>query len=248
MNQWHKDNVRQAFSLFTALLRDGSLNLASAGLKGVWSDPEVQEILHDVIAREADVAIIAHGDEILLVPNIGSTLFATGNAELRAALRLDNNSQLYTGWFALLCLCAMIYNTADGSPSRDFVPLEDLERNVNEHLETVRLADAVAVADLSLETGLTLKEIAEVWSDLNVFDTDIKNLRRGRKNRMSFLLRFLKFFEDNQLVRILDDREIHPLPRFEAIMRGYFGVEERKKKLLHLLSQSLPLTAREEVN
>ena len=68
------------------------------------------------------------------------------------------------------------------------------------------------------------------------FDESLKHPRRGRNNRISFLLRVLSFLENEGLVQIIQDAEVRLLPKLEHLILRYYFHSQRKDELLALLS------------
>ncbi len=238
--EWHKDEVTWAFRIFSRLLQKGVILEDDRELHYAYQKSEVRQVLEEVIEREAEVKIFAAGGNIYLTPGVDNVNFGYTNAELRERLKLRNNSELYLAYFVILCFLAKFYNSEDQSlTSRQFVPLEELEETVTEHVNTVMQSEAEEVEIQEEKYRINLHSVAEQWQDMPAFDESIKNLRSARNNRISFLLRVMRFLEDESLVQILEDREIRILPKMEHLVVKYYFHSQRKDMLLELLSRPL---------
>jgi hypothetical protein len=85
---------------------------------------------------------------------------------------------------------------------------------------------------------VNLSSVAALWSEMPAFNETLKHQRKGRNNRISFLLRVLSFLETEGLVQVLDDSEVRLLPKLEHLVVKYYFHSQRKDYLLQLLAQA----------
>lgn len=242
--QWREEDVRWAFRLFVRLLATGAVGPEERDLLYAFQRSEVREILERVVEPEAGVKIFSVGESIYLTPGVDNPYFGYTHEELRERMNLQNNTELYLAFFAMLCLLAAFYNSDDAAGvTRQFVTVEELEGMITEHLATVAAMDAEAAEALEVETRLNWRRMAEAWQDLPRFDEKVKALRMARNNRISFLLRVMAFLEREGLVEVLDEREIRLLPKAEHLVEKYYFNAQRKDLLLGLLAEGLDKSA-----
>lgn len=240
--EWQKDDVTWAFRIFTKLLQKGVILEDDRELHYAYQQNEVRQVLEEVIEREAEVKIFAAGGNIYLTPGVDNLNFGYTNSELRERMKLRNNSELYLAYFVVLCFLAKFYNSDDQSlTSRQFVPLEELEETVTGHVNTVMESEPEEVEAEEEKYRINLRSVAEQWQDIPAFDESVKNLKSARNNRISFLLRVMRFLEDESLVQILEDREVRILPKLEHVVVRYYFHSQRKDMLLELLSRPLKI-------
>jgi hypothetical protein len=239
----YEEDVRWAFRIFMRLLEKGVIEENEREYQHEYLRNEVRYILEEVIEREADVKIFAAGGVIFLTPGVANRFFGYTNAELRKKMGLRNNSELYLAYFIILNLLAKFYNSDDQSlASRQFVPLEELEETITQHVQTIMEAEEEEVQIQEENFDLNLRSVAEVWLDLPPFDDQVINLNRARNNRISLLLRVMRFLEEEGLAQVLDAREVRLLPKMEYLVLKYYFNSQRKDYLLQLLARDLPLT------
>lgn len=244
--EWHEDDVRWVFRIFMKLLDRGVIDESQREYHYNYSRPEVRNILEEIIEKEADVKTFSTGDRIYLSPGVGNRIFGYKNSELRQKMNLRNNSELYLAYFVILNLLAKFYNSDDQSlASRQFVPLEEMEETVSRHINTIMEADPEEVASQEDNFRINLRGVAEVWLDIPAFDDKITNLKRAINNRISFMLRVMRFLEEEGLAQVLEDREVRLLPKMEHLVLKYYFNSHRKDYLLQMLSGPLPLLAKE---
>lgn len=247
--QFESEEVRLAFRIFAQLLHQGELDDRELYL--AYNQGDVRLILEEIMEQEADVKIFTAQEKLYITPGVDNRYFGYTNAELRDKMRLKDNGQLYLAYFAILCLLAKFYNSDDQSlTSRQFVPLEELEKSITEHVDNILEIEQERAEDLNSfeeETQLNLARVANAWNDLPAFDDTKKNLRRARNNRISFLIQVFAFLEAENLVQILEDREVRLLPKMEHLVIKYYFHSQRKDYLLQLLSEPIKIPATTEV-
>ncbi|MDD2497178.1 MAG: DUF6063 family protein [Desulfitobacteriaceae bacterium] len=240
----HEEDVRSAFRIFMRLLEKGVIEENERDYQQEYLRNEVRYILEEVIERQAEVKIFAVGGVIFLTPGVANRFFGYTNAELREKMGLRNNSELYLAYFIMLNLLAKFYNSDDQSlASRQFVPLEELEETITQHVHRVMEVELDEVQVQEENFDLNLRSVAEVWLDLPPFDDQVSNLNRARNNRISLLLRVMRFLEEEGLVQVLDNQEVRLLPKMEYLVLKYYFNSQRKDYLLQLLARDLPLEA-----
>lgn len=238
----NEKDVRWAFRIFMRLLEKGAIEENEREYQHEYLRSEVRYILEEIMEREADVKIFSAGGTIYLTPGVDNRFLGYTNAELREKLGLRNNNELYLAYFAMLNLLAKFYNSSDQSlASRQFVPLEELEETITRHVQTVMEAAPEEVQIQEENFEINLSSVAEVWLDLPPFDDHVANLGRARNNRISFLLRVMKFLEGEGLAQVLEEREVRLLPKMEHLVLKYYFNSQRKDYLLQLLARDLPL-------
>lgn len=244
--EWTQEDVRLAFRIFLQLLPTGHIEDLEL-LYHYEQNPNVRLILEEIIEKEADLKIFSMGSHLYLSPGVNNRFFGYTNEELRTAMKLENNSELYLAYFAMLCLLAQFYNSDDQTrTSRQFLPLEELEAIMTGHVSEIQAATDEQVEAWEEEMQVNLSSVAALWSEMPAFNETLKHQRKGRNNRISFLLRVLSFLENEGLVQVLDDSEVRLLPKLEHLVVKYYFHSQRKDYLLQLLAKPLELTGKDK--
>jgi hypothetical protein len=234
-----------AFKIFIYLLKHGEFTDHDRELIRLWRTPEVRDVLRSIVMPQAEVDIFEVKGTIYITPIIGSKLFSYKNEEIKKAISLKTNRELYTAYFVMLCLISMYFSGEDVSSTRNYVPVQQLEQYISTYMTEVLASSEEDLNNMEDESGLPLKAIAETWDDLDPFNPEIKNLRRASKNRVSFILRVCSFFEDEGYLRVgmlqvLEESEIRLLPKIEHFISHAYYNDRRKDELLEFLKKSLP--------
>lgn len=236
--EWDREDVQLAFRIFMKLLQDGAIEGENTDLLYAYQKTEVREILQEVMEEEADVKIFSLQDTIYLTPGVDNSFLGYKNRELREKIKLPNNDHLYLAYFIILCLLSSFYNSDDHSiASRQFISLQELEKTVTGHLIELLREDEESLSEKEKNLAINMKSIGEIWQDLTPYNDQIKDLRKGKNNRISFILRVMAFLEREGLVSVLEEDHICILPKMEHIIYKYYFHSERKEMLLKLLAK-----------
>ncbi|MGM0508059.1 MAG: DUF6063 family protein [Fusobacteriota bacterium] len=233
------EDMKWAFKIFMYLIKNGIIPEDKSDYLYAYQKNEVRYIIEEIIEEEADCKIFSFGNAIYLTPGINNWFLGFSNEELKSEMGLRTNNELYLGYFTILCLLAKFYNSEDQNmATRQFLPIEELESKITEQIDKFKELGEMALDQQEKSLELNITKIILEWEDLPVFDEELKNLRRGRNNRISFILRIMGFLEKEELVQVLENREIRLLPKFEHMILKYYFHTERKEKILNLLTES----------
>lgn len=236
--EYNEEDMRWAFKIFMYLLKEGSIPESETDYHYAYQSNEVRYIIEEIIEEESDSKIFSLGGTIYLTPGVNNWFLGHSNSQLKDMIKLRDNKELYLAYFIILCLLARFYNSEDQSmASRQFLLIDELEKVVTEQIEKINQLSEKGLKRREDELDLNLSGVADVWNDLPVFDDELKNLRRGRNNRISFILRVMAFLEEEDLVQIMENKEIRPLAKFEHLIIKYYFHSERKDKLLQLFEE-----------
>ncbi|TCP58208.1 hypothetical protein EV586_102661 [Tumebacillus sp. BK434] len=239
---YSKESVERAIKLFVLLLEKGETDEKDRDLVFAYKeDPAAQEIVAQMIEKEAGIKILGVGDKLYVTPAIDNKVFGYTNEELRVKLGLRSDSvamglKLYVAYFIILATLAMFYNSDDlNTKVRQYVPIEELEAYVTEKLHMVGTGEYGTY--LSQEYEFNFQQVAEYWQNMPAFDETLTNQRMGRNSRVSYLLKVWSFLEEEGLAKVAMDSELHPTDKLDHMVRKYYSHQKRKNDLLSLISQ-----------
>ena len=241
---YKKESVKLAFTVFHALLAEGVVTSNDGGLLQAYkTQPEVREILADIIEPGFDVQVLNAVEKLYLTPGINNKLLGYSNQQLRQSMGLQNNVELYMAYFVMLCLLAMFYNseTLDAA-TRQYVPLKELEDFITSKLENIGRMEEITAAEAQLEFAFTAA--ASFWQELPPYDEKLKSLVRSKRNRVSFVLNVCRFLQGQDLIVVHEEREIYWRERLDCMVRRYYADSRRKEQLMNfLLNEQLNTTS-----
>ena len=234
---YESSTVETALLLLRELLTHPVVNKEnnSSLLMRLQQDPEVLGLWQEVMEPTFGVTLLKAGDQYYLTTGIEESIFNYTNDELRDSLGVSNNTELYTCSFIVLTLLAVFFNSDDTTgPSREFITLTDLERQVTQNFET--LAEREDIEELENLSRVNLVEPARFWLDLSVKKPGAVHDKRTI-SRWGYLLKTLDFLEDHQLVRVIQERQIFPQQRLSSQVAHYYNHRDHKNMILELIME-----------
>lgn len=239
---YSKESVERAIQLFILLLEKGETDEKDRDLVFAYKeDPTAQEIVSQMIEKQAGIKILHVGDKLYVTPTIDNKVFGYSNEELRVKMGLRNDNvavglKLYLAHFIILATLSMFYNSDDlNTKVRQYVPIEELEKYVTEKLQMLGTGDYGKY--LSAEHDFNFHSVAEYWLSMPAFDETLTNQRMGHKSRVSYLLKVWAFLEEEGLAKVAVDSELHPTDKLDHMVRKYYAHQKRKDELLSLIQQ-----------
>ncbi|PWK13458.1 DUF6063 family protein [Tumebacillus permanentifrigoris] len=239
---YSKESVERAIKLFILLLEKGETDEKDRDLVFAYKeDPVAQEIVAQMIEKQAGIKILHVGDKLYVTPSLDNKVFGYSNDELRVKMGLRQDSvsmglKLYLAYFIILATLAMFYNSDDlNTKVRQYVPIEELEQYVTEKLQMLGTGDYGQY--LSAEYEFNFAQVAEYWQSMPAYDETLTNQRMGHKSRVSYLLKVWSFLEEEGLAKVAVDSEIHPTDKLDHMVRKYYAHQKRKDELLALIQQ-----------
>lgn len=232
---YERSTVETALCLLRELLkypivdRDNNSGL----IMRVQQDPEVLCLWEEVLEPVFGIKLLKAGDEYYLTTGIEESIFSYTNEELRAGLGVATNTELYTCTFIVLTLLAAFFNSDDTTgPSREFITITDLERQVTQNFEALtRRGD---IEDLENRSRVNLAEPARFWLDLSPMKPDATR-HKSTSTRWGYLLKTLAFLEEHQLVRVIGERQVFPEHRLSSLVAHYYNHRDHKNIILELI-------------
>ncbi len=253
---WSREAVSSAFEIFTHLLADGIIPADNKVVLTQWDNSEVRALLHEVIETKAKVRIFEAGGSLHMIPELDNDVLGFNASLMREKLGETGHVAVFASYFIILCLLALFFEGDEPIRTRDYLGLEKLENHVTAMLTEVQSQSPEERSATDERTGLELSAIAEFWLEKEAFNPKLKNLRASTKNRVSFLLKVCRFFEDqgylrlsenrsDALLEVMENSEIRLLPKLETVVQWYFFDANRKNTLLSLVHSAQNLAGKE---
>jgi hypothetical protein len=232
---YESGTVETALLLLRELLKYPVVNKEnnSGLIMRIQQDPEVLVLWQEVLEPTFGITLLKAGDEYYLTTGIEESIFSYTNAELRAGLGVSNNTELYTCSFIVLTLLAVFFDSDDTTgPSREFITLTDLERQVTQNFEILAKRDDLE--ELENRSRVNLAEPARFWLDLPVKKPGAVR-DKNTLSRWGYLLKTLDFLSEHQLVRMIQDRQVFPEHRLSSQVAHYYNHRDHKNMILELI-------------
>lgn len=189
---------------------------------------DIEEMLFHV-AGKLELKVYSGNERLFLCPEAGSRLFGWSNEELRYKINyINNNSELFTGYFIIMTLITMFYREAYPDTPIAYIKINDLVANISRRFET--LLGMEDLETVSQENQFDFMDICRVWQRLPDAREGVSG---GKNDKVAFVENICKFLHSEDLI-VLDmtRRIIYPTERFKIIIWNYYEDRDNRKDLL----------------
>ena len=224
--------LEKACRIFFGLIRSGTLSRKDdRELVSYYADKDVQNALY-VMTTESGVKIQEIEDgALMLFPIEPGSIFDMTDAQLREAFGVKLNVELYFCYFVILSLLAMFYSGENVNIlTRESATLEEVVSFVDQKAKELEESDDLA--DFSEETEIRLNEMFSQWRKRLPVDPQ-SSLTRSSK--MSFVKKTLSYLSEQGFVFVERDYIVRIQPKLTALIKGYYGAEERRLRVMAYL-------------
>lgn len=189
---------------------------------------DVEEMLFHV-AGKLELKVYSGNDRLFLCPEAGSRLFGWSNEELRCRINyINNNSELFTGYFIIMTLITMFYREAYPDTPIAYIKINDLVETVSRRVET--LLGMEDLETVSRENQFDFSDICRVWQRLPDAREGVSG---GKNDKVAFVENICKFLQGEELIALdMTRRIIYPTERFKVIIWNYYEDRDNRKDLL----------------
>jgi hypothetical protein len=238
--QYQENDFPEAFSIFMNLLKNkGVLSRKNKEFLQSFRRSEIQEIIQDTIQPIANVHIFQTDDKtIQMVPNFDNQILGYNNQRLREEMKLEDNKQLYLACFIIIITISKFYNSeSQFLATRAYVTVEEIEKTVHSYIEDFLKQGPDEQKDFQNLSQMDFKGMVNIWFSLPVYNEKSKTIERTKNNRISFILRALRFMQDKDLFILHESKEIQLTEKLKQIIEHYYFNEERKSLILQLFNK-----------
>lgn len=189
---------------------------------------DIEEMLFH-IAGKLELRVYTGNDRLFICPEVGSRLFGWSNEELRDRISyINNNSDLFTGYFIIMTLVTMFYREAYPDTPVAYIKINDLIESVSKRFETLlKIEDLETV---SKENQFDFTDISKVWQGL---PDAREGVLGGKNDKIAFVEVICKFLNSEKLIALdMNQRIIYPTERFKTIIWNYYEDRDNRKDLL----------------
>lgn len=225
-------NLEKALDIVSELIvgRAVDKNGDNAGLYEEYqSNSEVYDIVFAVL-KKLNINIFEYNYGLYISPGENNKTFGYTNEELKKAMGVKLNRELYLCYFIIYNIITRFYNDSANYTFVEYVKQEDIIASVDSTLSGIVSNLSVLVQD-DVEAG-SFKEIALVWEDMPVVSGEDVSVRASRGSKAGFVKLVLNFLTSEGLMLESDGR-YYPKDKFKALIENYF--ESYKGRLYEIL-------------
>lgn len=196
-----------------------------------YGNAEVYEIV-GVILKKLNLNIYEYKESLFLSAGEGNRIFGYSNEELKRAMNLRYNKELYLCYFIMYEILLSFYSDSASYQFKEYIRLEDVCDEITKAL-SVYTKD-IAVYDTDNEQEQSFRTIALLWDELPASSNENQEeIRASRASKISFVKLTFNFLVSEKLFVEVNKR-YYPTDRFKAIVEHYF--EEYRGQIYDILS------------
>lgn len=231
-----EDALVKACKIYFSLVKHGHISSRNwrEQIQTYDLETEVRKTV-DILARESGTAVMRYEDGLYLFVQSPASVFDFTNEELRAALKLKDNLELYVCYYIMLCIIACFFSGDYNyvTLGRRAISIEDIVRFADE--KTDNLLKREDLVSFSEHSEHCFNEVAQYWRKLHALDTRIEAVLMSRNSKIALVRRVIEFLEDKGYLYNERDYVIRVTSRLISLMRVYYANDNRKNQLLDYL-------------
>ncbi len=232
-------NLEKALELAAALIKGEQVG-ASVGNIALYEEYSSNSQVYDalrLILKKLGLELYEYNNALFVSADEDSrdgSGFGFTNEELRRALGVKVNKELFLCYLIIYCTMTEFYKTSGSYTYTEFVRHEEVINAVNGVLANVVDHSAGLVLDEVEENSF--KTLALLWDELPVTSTDdVQGQRAARNSRTGYVKLTFNFLVSQGLF-VENQDKYYPTDRFKAMAENYYSVN--RARLYEILTQA----------
>ncbi len=196
------------------------------------NNSEVYDILTSVL-KKSNLSLYEFGNSLYVTAGDGNRIFGFTNDELKRAIGLRLNKELYLAYFIIYNTILLFYQDSGSFSYIDYVRSEDVitqtESSMKQALKAMHSKALNDIEENSFET------LAALWDDLPLIpaNEDMASLKAARGSKTGFVKLVFNFLISQDLFFESQGR-YYIKPRFRALAENYY--EENRGRLYEIVT------------
>lgn len=232
-------NLEKALELAAALIKGEQVG-ASVGNIALYEEYSSNSQVYDalrLILKKLGLELYEYNNALFVSADEDSrdgSGFGFTNEELRRALGVKVNKELFLCYLIIYCTMTEFYKTSGSYTYTEFVRHEEVINAVNGVLANVVDHSAGLVLDEVEENSF--KTLALLWDELQVTSTDDVQGQRAARNSKTGYVKLTFNFLVSQGLFVENQDKYYPTDRFKAMAENYYSVN--RARLYEILTQA----------
>ena len=230
-------NLEKAMDIYGALIMGESVGAQDRPdlYEAYTAQAEVYDILQELLAR-TNLSLYEYNNALYVTPGYGNRIFGYSNEELKRAIGLRLNRELYLAYFIIYAAMTLFYEDTASEAALTYVRADQVIDQV-----TALFAGALSKAGegsvLSAEED-SIRSLALMWDELPLVtdNEDLSTLKAARGSRTGMVKLVFNFLTGQGLFAELSGK-YYITDRMHALIRGYF--DNCRGKLYELVSEAV---------
>lgn len=204
------------------------------------TNSEVQSEL-DEICKIFDLNIYDYSQEGLFIsPGVNNAVFGYSNAELKKALKAENDADLSLYLFIMYSTFSFIYKESTTIQARDFIKHSDVLDACEKKIKIIK-ERIENLESNNEEVDLSFTTLVENWDNKSLVNPKSKAQNpmndTTSSSKTAYINRVLRFFCDNDLFCREELQDVYLIqPRLSAIAGYYYDEVDNRNKITDFLN------------
>ena len=179
------------------------------------NNSEVYDMVQ-LVLKKMNINIFEYNYGLYISPGENNKTFGYTNEELKKAIGVKLNRELYLCYFIIYNIITRFYNDSANYTYVEYVKQEDIIGSVDSTLASIISNLSVLAVD-EVEAG-SFKELALVWEDMPVVSSEDVSIRASRGSKAGFVKLVFNFLTAEGLMLESEGR-YYPKDKFKALER-----------------------------
>lgn len=182
------------------------------------------------IFKKFNIDVYEYNDGIYITAGDNNRVFGYTNEELKKEIGIKLNRELYLCYFIIYNIMSCFYKDSNSMTLAEYVKSETVIASVDASLSGV----IRQLKELSLDEveENSFKELAMVWEDMPLVQTEDVAVRASRGSKTGFVKLVFNFLVAQELL-LENGGRYYPKDRFRALMEQYF--DDNKSRLYEIM-------------
>ena len=228
-------NLEKAMDIYARLVTGEEVGRSGANAslyEDYYSNAEIYEIL-GVLLKKLNLHIYEYKESLFLTPGDGNRVFGYTNEELKRAMGLKVNRELYLAFFVIYEIMLSFYSDSASYQFKEYIRIENVVEDVTKSLSV--FTKDIAIYDMEEEKEESFRTIALFWDELPASTSENQeDLRASRASKSSFVKLVFNFMINENLFVEVSGR-YYPTMRVKALIENYF--EDYRGEIYDALSK-----------
>lgn len=233
--QFDEQEIMKAFRTYIELAKSGRAE--GEYVKGYENDDRIRGLV-DRFAAESDCAVIAAGEQLILIPLVRLSTFHMSNETLKKNYLKAGalNADLYLLYVAVIVWIGAFYDSYQTpEPIRSFLSIDDWLNLMRDKMEGIKERGEEQLEQDSRDYGYQWNEIVKRWDAIDDIKEGAKRQSGQTNSRLSFLDTVRRFMLDQELALEVGVNEMGLTEKAKIVVQRYFMETEYNRGILEFL-------------
>lgn len=230
-------NLEQAMEIVAKLLDGEEISRSQKKNIAIYeeyaSNAEVYDLVQQMV-KHMNLKLYEYQYGLYLTAGENNRTFGYSNEELKRALGVKLNKELYLCYFIIYQTVCFFYKDTSSPNFVEYIRIEDVIRSVDSGLNSI-LEDLEVLIEGETEEE-SFKALSLLWSELPLVTGEEGNVVRAAKNSKSGYVKLTFNFLVSQRLLVEEKERYYPKDRLRALIENYF--EEYQGRLYELLRKT----------